>query len=1554
MSLLPDLSFMALRPLMSSLLEKAGEVTDAILQQNPSSIVQSAAAFLVARLNDASKKLPEALRRSADRAWRSLEVALAGESWWTRLRDRGEDKAFRQQVRLFLDARALDLCGRDEAFRQRCLDQLRSARKVGLIPGDLGPQAGPELTADFTRFGDPTQAREAEWRVAARMAKRLRGAGHPDLADLLELRPSGQGAPLLAVAVRFFFRCEIETDPTLFQGFLYAQVDQLGESVRAGFERLEEAFAVIGPALEQQGESLEQILDQLSALRGDVQDVKGGVLDLKGEMERQGVGQRDIYREVQRLGEKLEGLHERALRPSDSLSIRGDAERQLVKQVVERYRAMPEEQRRRLPALLESVGRLEMAAGDFPAARADFRQLTHLVSDQRAKAGAHYGAYLAALESRDWDAALLRLNEAMRLDPTCFSPFPDRYEAERILGAGGFGVVFLCRHRHSRARLVVKAIHAEALGRTLDAVFEEAAVLEELKHPAVIRLRDCGYADAGETRPYLVMDFFDGPTLEAHVKERGPLTPDDARAVARRMAEGLQAAHGRNLLHRDVKPGNVLVQPGSDGWQVKLIDFGLAVRQQTVRNTVSNADALAKTVRGRSIAGTREYAAPEQMGQLNAPVGPYSDVYGFGRTLCYAVFATPHPNRRHWRGLRDEALSDLLEACIEEQPAKRPQDFGAVLRQLNSASSESSAPKAAAVTEGLPDLDEEAVLNETDQLRALKGKEGLNETDRLRAFTKEVAAYLTPIARERIGAWRSAAAAGSAVGQYLLGLCLETGAGEGRIAAAEPVEAAQWYRKAADQGFARAQKTLGRMYQTGRGVAKDETVAALWYRKAAEQGVAVAQSNLGVMYANGEGVAKDDAAAVQWYRKAAEQGDAYAQGNLGWMYQSGRGVAKDETVAALWYRKAAEQGVAVAQSNLGVMYESGRGVAKDEAAAARWYRKAAEQGNAVAQKNLGVMYANGRGVTKDDAEAAQWYRKAAEQGFARAEYQLGCMYQQGQGVAKDDAEASSWYRKAAEQGDADAQFCLGVMYRTGRGVAKDEAAAAAWYRKAAEQGDADAQNNLGGLYGEGRGVAKDDAKAAQWYRQAAEQGDAYAQRNLGVMYAHGRGVTKDEAEAVRWYRKAAEQGNAAAQFSLGSMYDGGRGVPKDETIAAQWYRKAAEQGDTLAQLSLGLKYELGQGVVKDEAAAVQWYRKAAEQGDADAQKNLGRMYAHGRGVTKDEAEAVRWYRKAAEQGNAAAQFSLGRMYAHGRGVAQDDAEAARWFQKAAEQGHAAAQFTLGWMYENGRVVSKNDAESASWYRKAAVQGDADAQSRLGWMYANGQGVAKDDAKAVQWYRKGAEQGNAEAQAALGLMYVHGRGVAQDDAKAAQWCRKAAEQGYAAGQGALGFMFETGRGVPQDEAAAVRWYRKAAVQGDAYAEAQLNRIQHERGQAQQDDSDASQQDLQGDELGNQSEWRREDSEELEPETLLRQPLDRRRRRQRTDSEEPEPESRLQQEGEAMLADLVRRSLDRTAGKPTADDNAAASEICRQYRIPRQRAEAIVRDVRKSWRQTFRKT
>lgn len=244
---------------------------------------------------------------------------------------------------------------------------------------------------------------------------------------------------------------------------------------------------------------------------------------------------------------------------------------------------------------------------------------------------------------------------------------------------------------------------------------------------------------------------------------------------------------------------------------------------------------------------------------------------------------------------------------------------------------------------------------------------------------------------------------------------------EGYGTAVDHVEAVKWVRKAAEQGFARAQYDLGWMYQYGRGVERSDEKAAGWYLKAAEQGLARAQRNLGFMYEYGRGVERSDAKAAEWVLKAAEQGLADVQ-NV--MYKNGRGVEQYYVKTAGWYLKAAEQGYAEAQCNLGYMYANGTGVEQSYVKAAEWFLKAAEQGDADAQYHLGVMYRDGTGVERSDEKAAEWYLKAAKQGLADALYPLGFMYEYGDGVEQSDAKALEWYQKAAEQGDADAMVAL--------------------------------------------------------------------------------------------------------------------------------------------------------------------------------------------------------------------------------------------------------------------------------------------------------------------------------------------------------------------------------------------------------------------------------------------------------------------------------------------------------------------------------------------------
>ena len=211
----------------------------------------------------------------------------------------------------------------------------------------------------------------------------------------------------------------------------------------------------------------------------------------------------------------------------------------------------------------------------------------------------------------------------------------------------------------------------------------------------------------------------------------------------------------------------------------------------------------------------------------------------------------------------------------------------------------------------------------------------------------------------------------------------------------------------ANRGDAASQYELGVRYAKADGPPMAKQEAVVWYRRAAEQAFAKAQAALGRCYASGEGVAQDYDQATKWYRKAAEQGHALAQYNLGSCYVLGQGVQRNYAEAAKWYRKAAEQGDADAQCNLGVFYASGQGVAQDYREAVKWYRKAAEQGDARGQTGLGVCYVEGQGVAKNYWEGVKWFRKALEQGSELARTDLA--------RAKENLDAN-WYKDVSQGG----------------------------------------------------------------------------------------------------------------------------------------------------------------------------------------------------------------------------------------------------------------------------------------------------------------------------------------------------------------------------------------------------------------------------------------------------------------------------------------------------------------------------------------------------------
>jgi len=226
-----------------------------------------------------------------------------------------------------------------------------------------------------------------------------------------------------------------------------------------------------------------------------------------------------------------------------------------------------------------------------------------------------------------------------------------------------------------------------------------------------------------------------------------------------------------------------------------------------------------------------------------------------------------------------------------------------------------------------------------------------------------------------------------------------------------------------DKGDPNAEFCLGRFYANGQGVPRDYAKAAEFYLKAAGQGFGKAQNNLGILYLQGRGVNKDQAEASKWLQKAASQGLPKSQTTLASILVKQDGASSEGIEL---FRKAAGQGSVDAQVRLAEVYYFGtRDIKRDYPEAAKWYLLAANQGNPNAENALGVINENGFGMQVNEKVAVDWYRKAADQGDAKGQSNYGRVNADGVGgLEVSPSKAYLWLSLSAQQGEVTAQNFL--------------------------------------------------------------------------------------------------------------------------------------------------------------------------------------------------------------------------------------------------------------------------------------------------------------------------------------------------------------------------------------------------------------------------------------------------------------------------------------------------------------------------------------------------
>lgn len=273
----------------------------------------------------------------------------------------------------------------------------------------------------------------------------------------------------------------------------------------------------------------------------------------------------------------------------------------------------------------------------------------------------------------------------------------DRYEITAELGQGGMATVFRAIDRRHQREVAVKVMLPEvAASLGAERFLREIGIAARLQHPHIVPVFDSGEHDG---QLFYVMPLIAGESLAARLRREGPLGLEEAARLAAEVADALDHAHAEGVLHRNVKPDNILLSRG----HAMLADFGLAV----ARESVDGQEATRFQTRPGTVLGTPLYASPEQV-RSEAELGPATDVYGLAGAVFEMLAGRPpfHGGSVHAllaRRLVEDAprlsesgtvvppaCEEVLARALARDPARRHRsagEFAAALAGTFSASS---------------------------------------------------------------------------------------------------------------------------------------------------------------------------------------------------------------------------------------------------------------------------------------------------------------------------------------------------------------------------------------------------------------------------------------------------------------------------------------------------------------------------------------------------------------------------------------------------------------------------------------------------------------------------------------------------------------------------------------------------------------------------------------------------------------------------------------------------------------------------------------------------
>ncbi len=299
------------------------------------------------------------------------------------------------------------------------------------------------------------------------------------------------------------------------------------------------------------------------------------------------------------------------------------------------------------------------------------REVESLLAQDPAREGMLDRPAAALLE----DSAVMMLAAGARLGP---------YQIEARIGAGGMGEVYRARDTRLNRTVAIKILAkgAAETPKVRQRFEREARAVSSLNHPHICALYDVGEQDGIE---YLVMEYLEGETLAARI-EKGPLPSADLLRYASQIADALDKAHRKGMVHRDLKPGNVMLTKTG----AKLLDFGLAKGGEILQGDMGSSPTLSRSLTAQgTIVGTMQYMSPEQL--EGKRVDARSDIFSFGgvlyematgkkafeaqsqASLMAAILKEESRPMRDLQPMTPLLLERVVKTCLAKDPDERPQ-----------------------------------------------------------------------------------------------------------------------------------------------------------------------------------------------------------------------------------------------------------------------------------------------------------------------------------------------------------------------------------------------------------------------------------------------------------------------------------------------------------------------------------------------------------------------------------------------------------------------------------------------------------------------------------------------------------------------------------------------------------------------------------------------------------------------------------------------------------------------------------------------------------------